>query len=309
MTTTGRLAMIYPVTITAAEIVSTDVPVDDTYSEWAVGTGYVEGDIVWKGERRYIAVQASTGEDPAAAASVYWSDYGAATRYRPFDRVLGAFASRATSLNYRLEVDSFCPGLGLFDVNGGDVQIEIWNASAVKIYDQTFSLRDESFPTDFLDLLTRIPEFRNWIVLDGLPLYAGYQIRITIDAGTGGTARLGEVALGRVVTLGRLIDYELELDDYSQLDRNDFGEILEEEILERAAWTDATYRIEVEKFDSRRVLSEVADRRAAFTVFYMTSGTVEDGMASAVMGVPRRVRAAQQRGRFATITIPVRGIT
>lgn len=47
-------------------------------ASWAAGTSYAAGDEVWEptGDRYYVAVQASTGEDPAGDDGTYWTAVG-----------------------------------------------------------------------------------------------------------------------------------------------------------------------------------------------------------------------------------------
>ncbi len=276
---------IVPLEITAAMVTDTDVPEDDTYSAWSGATAYVVDDIVYVAstQLRYKCVQGHTNQDPTTDAdNSYWSPYGAATRWRPFDQIVGSDASKTTSLYYEITPTAFCDGIALFGLVGGSVRIQIFNASSTEIHDETYPLVNKSGIRNFQDFITWNPVYAQSFIETNLPIYAGYEVKITVAAGTGSTAAIGEIVIGRTVVLGTprpgtTIGYE----DFSSVEPNEFGE---RDIVERSYAPEAIYEFLIERGDEERVLQLLAARRAKPTIFF--TDITHFGFGTAVYGLP-----------------------
>lgn len=301
--------MIEPAAIADANIVSTDVAEDLTLDEWDSGTTYDTGDQVWRGERQWqAAADGLLAVDPLTDTAGNWTDLAAATRWRPFDGVLGRHASRATSLYYRLATPAvdLCDAVAAFNVVGGTIRHRVWNG-ATKLYDETRSLVDQTGYTDLLELLTWNPDYSTSQVEPGLNLYAGYEYRIDVDAGAGGTAQIGELALGRTRRLGAIEEFRADMDDLSTVERNEYGELIAAEIIDRPDFINAEYRLRVLKRDAARVMQALARRQAKFTAFYAEDA--DPGLGATLYGIPRQPRLIQVRGPVAEISLTVLGTT
>jgi len=299
------MKMIVPIEITDAIIDASDVPEDDTYSEYDAGTAYVEDDIVYRATttRRYICIQAGTGQTPETSPT-YWSDYGAATRWRPFDGVVARTATKSSSLYYEFVPTQFCDGLALFNLNGSSVRVEITNLSATKIVDTTTQMVDKTNLRNWPAWYTWTPEYRASFPLTQLPIYAGYTVRITVSGS--GTVQVGELVLGRVLDLGSTGGggVDLEYEDYSVVETNEFGE---RTLLVRDYAGIKTYEFRIPRGSEEFVLSALAGRRAKPTVFLTHVGNT--GLGTLAYGVPIRPQIVIRAGAFSVCRLRVEEVT
>lgn len=301
------MKMIVPRTITPAMIDATDVPEDDTYAAWSSGTTYAVDDIVYLASTtlQYVALASSTGIDPSnPAADGHWAPYKTATRWRPFDGVIERYASRTTSLYYEITAPGFCDSIALFNLVAGAVRVQITNGGGTEIYDETHTMVDKSGIRTFLDYLTWQPVYSTKLVLSGLPIFAGYTVRVTVSVGVGSTARLGEFVIGRMVTLGNsLFGTEIGGTDYSDIGANDFGERVP---VVRAYSDEATYAFQVDRQDEERVKSLIAARRGQLTVFLTDPS--HGAMGTIVYGLAEIPQIVLDAGPVSTASMRVYGV-
>lgn len=305
----ARFGMVLPLTIDASTLTDTDIPLDDTYSAWSSATSYSTNDIVYVASTRlrYKAVQASTNQDPTTdTTATYWSAYGTITRYRPFDGVIARYAGASTSFYYEIEPDSKCDAIALFNLVATSVRVQIWNPSVVEIYDVTTSLVDKSDIRDFLSFITWSPVYSSTFLVTGLPIFAGYTVRITIAGGTGDAVRVGEIVLGRSTLLGisKWTGTEIGYVDYSTVETNEFAE---REVVIRDYADTADYAVLIEKGDQERVRRLLAARRGLPTVFF--TGESHRSLGTLVYGIASQPRIPVSLERYVEARISVTGVT
>lgn len=293
--------LIDPVTITAALIDSTDIPVDDTYSAWNGGTGYTTGQTVYVGEQRYRAVTGSTGQNPETdTTNTYWLPTEKATRYRPFDGVIGHYVEASNSLYYRFDLNRRVDTIALFNVLAETVRVRVWNGSGTLVHDETTTIVNTTLIVDWFSYFFWEPEYSQEILLTGIPGYADHEIRIDVDAGSG-TARVGEIVLGRAYKLGDSVaGTSLGILDFSTVERDAFGNAT---VTERAYADRATYNVTVTRGDELRFKRLLAARRAKPTVFF--TGATDANRGTLLYGFPKDwdIPISGDTESFATITV------
>lgn len=305
----ARFGMVVPIAVTPAILTATDIALDDTYSAWSGATTYVTGDIVYVAATRlrYKAVQGSTGQDPTTdTTATYWSAYGAITRYRPFDVVLARYASATTSFYYEFVPTTYTDAVALFNLVATSVRLQIWNTTPTEIYDVTTSLVDKSDIRDFPSFLTWTPVYASTFLKLGLPVYAGYTLRITIAGASGDDVRVGEIVLGRAILLGisQATGTEIGTEDYSTVETNEQGE---REVVERDYADTAEYAVLVENNDQERVRRLIAARRTQPTVYF--TGEDHRKFGTLVFGIASRPRFPVSAAGYVEARIPVTGVS
>lgn len=276
--TSRKLSVIAPITMNDAQLSASDVPEDDTYSAWSGATPYAAGNTVYVASthRRYEAVISNTGNDPTTDNGTNWIDAGATTKWRPFDGVIGHTATRATSLYYEIQPATYCNGIALFGLSGGSVRIRQTAAS----YDRTISLVDTSDIVGWLEYATWSPTYKTEIVVDDVPGAAGSTVRIDLDA-TGGTAIVGEIAMGRVTRLGDAIaPTSISSTSYSSVTRDLEGNAT---IVSRPYTIRASYTYSVLRRDEGRVNRYLSGRLDRPSVFF--TGANDDDRGTQVYGL------------------------
>lgn len=287
------MKMIIPRGTQPDELLGTDIPEDDTYSAWDAATNYVADDVVYVAadRLRYVASQTSTNLPPADNPD-YWTPYGAATRWRPFDGTIARYVERSTSLYYQFQPSALCDGIALFNLAGGEVQIEIENASAETIYDETHKLVDKSGLRNWKDWIAWQPSYRGSLVVTQLPIWPGYKAKTTCTVGSGSDARLGELVIGRTVVLGRsMAGGEFSFDDYSLTERDNTGAL---DIVEGGYSKNLVYEFLIERGDEERVMELLISRRAKPTVFLTDES--HKGIGTTTFGLPVRPRIVYDAG-------------
>lgn len=287
------MKMIIPRGTDPATLIATDMPEDDTYLEWSGATAYATDSIVYVAadRLRYVAAAGSTNKPPALNPE-YWTPYGAASRWRPFDGSIARAASKTDSLYYQFQPTTLCDGVALFNLAGGDVRVEIVNSALTTIYDETHQLVDKSGLRNYKDWMAWQPSYRAALVITQLPIWPGYKIKITSAVGSGSIARIGELVIGRTVSLGRsMAGGEFSFDDYSSTERDHTGAI---DIIEGGYSKTLVYEFLVERGDEERVMELLISRRAQPTVFL--TDEAHRGFGTTTFGLPVRPRIVYDAG-------------
>lgn len=296
--------LIRHVAITDAEILSTDVPEDDTYSAWASGTTYALGDVVYLAatHRRYQSAGGSNaGNDPATDDGTWWTDIGATTKFRPFDSVVGAAAERAGSLTYTLQPGRFFDAVWLGNVVGS-VSVIVRDAASAIVFQEDRDLVDRSDITDWLTFFTWDPVFESDALFTGFNGYADHTIEVTVTAAT---ARLGEMVLGKIKRVGTTLNGPtMGIQDFSQVERDLDGGT--SNIVERPYIDEFTLPVAVSVGDEARVRKLLAERRATATVIFASVQSPQSGVT--IFGFPRSWTVTSQLAGVSRLEVTIEGV-
>lgn len=226
------MKIIRPTAITDAILTSSTVAEAD-YAVYNPSTTYALGArvIVTTGDHHiYESLQAgNTGNTPASSPT-WWLPISATNRWKAFDGKIADQTSNATSISYVLTPGSF-DAIALLNMDATSVQITLTDPTYGEVYDQTIDLVSTGNVVDgytyFFEPITR----RTALALLDIPPYSSASVSIIIT-NTGGTAKVGEIVLGRQSDIGET-EYgpSIGIIDYSKKEADTFGNYI---VLERA---------------------------------------------------------------------------
>lgn len=198
------MKLVQPIAVTDAMLISSSVPEYYDHAAWSAAVTYGLGQRAVRLHRIFeSAIAGNLDIDPAVGGSA-WIDVGPVTRWAMFDPAAGPRTIWATALTVVLAPGTPVQSLGLVDVSGASVRVQV-SAGGPNLYDQT---RTNPGPTlTFLDL----------------PAVATPTITVTI-APTGGVAAVGKLVMGNALDLGATETAPtISLTDYSRRETDEFG--------------------------------------------------------------------------------------
>lgn len=212
-----------PMVIADADVLSSNLSEDATYSAWSSGTTYATGDYAYLASthRVYRSTQGSNlnhnpdGDDGTWWVVDSWTNYWKAIAQ---DTARPTVAEDTSGIEYEIEADGTYTTVAFKGLKSASVQVVVKNASAVTVSDTTKTATKT---------VNGLSWFRGDMVFDGLTIEDGYTIEITI-ADTGVTDVLAEVAqiiVGRTFVLGTTSpdDSTLGFQDFSLREQDQFG--------------------------------------------------------------------------------------
>lgn len=273
-----------PIAITDALLISSDVPEDDA-AAWSAAVDYAtDAEVISTTTHRvYRAVQASGpgnggAVDPTTDTdAVYWTDFGATNRWRCFDDRLNTQSSRAGSIQIELALSNLSDGLAFFNMEVDSIRVQVFNADspAIKVYDQTFTMIDNSERVSWFRWFYAPIERRRRIV-PTLSLIGrdGFMLRVTATR-TGGTAKIGMILLCRTYDLGTVTaGTGVSFADFSGKDRDPFGN----PVIAERPWVDkVSYTFMASTQQIQRIRSRIAANRVRPAVYVMDALTDQYG--------------------------------
>jgi len=215
--------MIPVVTMTDAILTSSTVPEND-HAAWDSVTTYALDDSVIKGHKIWISTQASNlNHDPETDDGTWWSEGLATNRWKAFDGYIQDQASQADEMSWELTPSQVVTAVSFFNLDAQTVTVTQTDPVEGVVYDETFDLNDTSSVFDAWSYFFGEIVFRNNLCITGLLPYSASVIDVTVS-NTGGTAKLGQLAIGAVNELGITADQvPLGIDDYTRLNEDEFG--------------------------------------------------------------------------------------
>lgn len=218
------MKIIRPTTITDALLTSSTVAEAD-YAAYNAATTYALGNrvIVTTGDHGiYESLQnANTGNAPATSPT-WWLRVSNTNRWKAFDSKIADQTSNTSSINYVLSPGSI-DAVALLNMDATSVQITLTDPVYGVVYDRTIDLVSTGNVVDgytyFFEPIAR----RTDLALLDVPPYSAASVSITIT-NTGGTAKVGEIILGRQSALGETeYNPSISIIDYSKKEADTFG--------------------------------------------------------------------------------------
>lgn len=294
--------------ITSAMIVSTDA-VDE--ADFDISNSYSLGDMaVDPATFLQYESQANSnlGNDPATDDGTYWLAVGYANSRRMFDGALGTNAlygqtTKATSIEVTLELNQLFTTVGVFNVAGASVTLEIIE-DAVTIFTETADLVRTDDVENIWDYLFTEPEYKTAHVFASVPGFSGAQAVLTVSAPSA-TAKIGEALFGYGRNIGlALAGSGTTIKDYSVKEVNDFGEF---EVIERTYTRGANFVVGVNPQDNDRITRVFEENRAKVCLFYPDTEMEHYGLT--VVGFYKSYEPGLIHRGIIPVTIPVEGIS
>jgi hypothetical protein len=269
------MRVIEPLAITDAILTASNVTEDD-HAAWNIATAYSIGNRVIKVATHsvYEAVASTTGADPDLPANQFdadtnptgvWLRVGATNRWKAFDRRISDPVSRAGSITYTLTAPRIIDAVAFFGLAAEAVTVTVKDTEGGTVTTETRAIVDTSEIIDWFTYFTWDPMFQTEALFTGLPVYAGYDIEITISA-PDGTAQVGQIVPGRARNLGTTTaGTEIGIRDFSRKDRDSFGNAV---LIERAFAQTVSFQFAMPTGDERRVQRILSRLRATPAVYY-----------------------------------------
>lgn len=198
---------------------------EDEYSDWSAGS-YDADDMVIFDHGVYKALS-TTSDQPdtgAAATTPTWVRVSATNRWKMFDSIIGAQASKATSITFSLEPGELTNALGFFNLVGETLQVTVDDSGGDGVvYDEMIDLQDTSNIIDWYSYFFEEVQYLQDLVLLDLPAYPDATISVVISK-PGGTAECGEAVIGRWYSVGDAsFGATVGIQSYSVATEDDFG--------------------------------------------------------------------------------------
>ena len=218
------MRIIRPTTITDAMLTSSTVAETD-HAAYNGATTYALGDrvIVTTADHSiYESLQAANTGNTPATSPAWWLKISATNRWKAFDAKVADQVSRTTDINYVLTPGAI-DAISLLNIDGTSVQITMTDPTDGVVYNQTIGLTSTENVIDGYTYCFEPILMRTELALFDLPPYPSALVSITIT-NTGGTAKLGELIVGRASRLG-YTEYSpsIGIVDYSRKEVDTFG--------------------------------------------------------------------------------------
>lgn len=218
------MRIIRPTTITGSMVTACDVPEDD-YTAWSPFTAYVVGNRCLFNHKNYECLVNNTNYNPADYSITTvpkWLDLGYCNRWRMFDTIVGTQTSQATSFSISI-VPGIIDSIAFLDVEATTIEIEMVDPVEGTVYEETLDMIMKSPVVDGYTYFFEPIITDDAAVLLGIPPFGSATITVTVT-NTGGTAKLGTLALGTQKHLGlTLYEPSISITDYSKKEVDAFG--------------------------------------------------------------------------------------
>ena len=204
-------------------LVNTNVPEADA-EEWSADTTYPAGRTVMVSadHRLYYSLKESTAKPPKdnlLGTDPYWSDKGATNAYKMFDKYINTTTEAEGLLDVTISA-ARCDAVGLFGCRGKTLVVDLISGGEV-IWTKTWTLLAKTYTYTEYCFSDRV-FVRD--IFSSIPIRGSSQLRIRIDAGTGGTAKCGTVVVGMAAYLGETQwDVSPSRISYSKISTDDYG--------------------------------------------------------------------------------------
>jgi hypothetical protein len=265
------MKIINPIAVADANLLASNVPENDE-AEWDVSTTYAASDrvmVTTDTHRIYESVQGGNlGNDPISDDGTWWIEVSATNRWKAFDGVIADQVSNSGTITYSMSLGDVVTGVVFFGLNAASVQVEVYDddSPANLVYDEEINLVDDSDIVDwFTFFTTTLERYETEALFANVPAYPGYQIDITVGDGTG-TAEVGEICFGRIVTLGMTLEgTNIGLRSFSTKTQDDFGNWT---IVSRAKSDPIDFTFAMNASDAGRVKRELNRLRDTPAVYF-----------------------------------------
>lgn len=194
-----------------------------------------------------------------------WLNIGPTNRWGMYDRKLGTLTRQYELIDNVITCPGRVSGLAFFRLAAASIQITITDPIDGEVFDQEFDLVNHENVDNFYDyFFAPLLRRRNYFI-EGLPLYAGAQVRIRIK-NPGAMAECGNCVPGSVIEFGTTTkSASVGIIDYSKKDADpEFGTV---DLIERDYRTPANFRDMVKPYLVDEVERVLTERRGKPTVF------------------------------------------
>lgn len=259
------MIIIQPIPVTAAMLTASNVPETDAPA-WTAGT-YTLGTKRIYAHHVYEVIVSSTTDRPdigAAATTPTWLDLGVTNRFKMFDQIISTQTSYTGAVDVDVTPGAIINAAAFFGLSGNEITLTITDPVEGVVFTETRSLQDNTIITDWYSYFFEEISYLSDMVFLGLPAYGSAMFTAYVDGGAG-TAKVGEMVIGKQRTLGVAnFGTSVSIQDYSVKSTDEFGNTV---IVQRAYSKRADYDVTVETASVAAVQKALADIRTTPTVF------------------------------------------
>lgn len=251
----------------------TDVPEND-YTAWNSGTNYVAGDYCMKSHKIFLCGANNSNSDPELAINQTgtppkWIYKSYNNRWKMFDQVNGSQTAQAEFMTYTLVLDQL-DSISFLAAEGTIIEAAMATVANGVVFTETIDLINDRVTGNWYQYFFEPLVASDRATLLGIPPYLNPILSFRIS-NPGSTAKLGTFVAGMQYYVGGA-QYEaaVELEDFSLISRNDYGEY----VLEQGNFADSMdIVLELDKAQVSDVKKTMTALRARPLVFI---GTEED---------------------------------
>lgn len=201
------------------------------YNNLSRGDNYQIGDevISISTHKKYLCASPTT-DDPLIGVNSTpptWVESGTSNKYAMFDGVIGTQSKSADEIVVTIDFNGMAVNaIAGFNIQCDSINITVNDPNDGEVYNYDVDMNDYSGIADFYEyFFSPIAKRENFALFD-LPAYPNATLTATFTA-TGGTAAVGELAVGNQVALGEAImGTSVGLKSYSRREEDEFGNIV-----------------------------------------------------------------------------------
>lgn len=241
--------------------------VDEGALAYNAGTTYSLNEYaVYQGKLWQAAVAGESGNTPGADATK-WTQIGATNRLKAFDGFLQDAASLSGGIPYVLQYTDLVTDIAILRASGTTVDVVMTDETDGEVYNQTFSLLDDSAIVDWWEYFFAPIVATDTLLVEDMPPYAGAEIAITVN---GDTPSVGQIVAGTGLPLGSVkTGTSVGIESYSIKDRDDFNRSL---VVARPYSDTVSFDLAIGTQQVGYVKRRLAVREALPTLYYMSDG-------------------------------------
>lgn len=264
------MILLNPAWISQEQVIASNAALS-LYSAWSAATHYAVGQRVHhraSGDSLtsdWQAVAASNNVAPGTS-DTHWKRIGASNRFAAFDGAIGVATAATGTVSLTARPGIVANGLGVFGMRGNTVRVEVIDPVDGLVYDRTRPLQDftqiNSMYAYYFEPLRALADA---VFLD-LPNYRSADVRVTVDAGPGNPAEIGEIVFGTQRPIGQTLfgGTSVSIRDFSRKERDEFGAV---RVVERRFIKVASYDVAIPTQNNSAVQQALAELRARPTVY------------------------------------------
>ncbi len=259
------LAVVQPVTVTDAMLVSTDVPEND-YAAWSSATTYALGArvILVSTHKVYESLQASNVNRDPRTNPTWWIEVGPTNRWKCLD-TSNSTQTVTSGTTPPTITYTFAPGQAitcvalLNVVNATSVQVKLTDPVSGVVYDKTTDIRPLPSTASWWAWFFGLKRTPTQSIALDVPTYPNAQLMVKLSGGA--SLAVGVIMFGQQKSFGLGISYgaRVGIQDYSIKATNEFGET---ELVQRAYAKRANFSMLTEKGETDALQNFLTDVRA-----------------------------------------------
>lgn len=229
------MIVIQPIEIGFSDVQTSNILPDDA-PFWDPDTTYSKGDrVILLGLNQLFEslTDNNLNNTPQEGGTADWLDTGLINKFRMFDRVASTVSLRTGNIDATVRAPLAASGSGrtfinacaLINVRGTSFTVEVSDIDTGElVFQRTESLIDPTSINSWYEYFYGARLQRGDVAILDFPAVRGADVRVTVNAGAGAAAQIGEFLLGAQIDLGDTQwGANIGIKDFSVKDEDQFG--------------------------------------------------------------------------------------